>query len=913
MRNILSGSAMASTAVNVKKRLLSEVLALQKICLSFDFIGLEPDESSDDPVAIQVPSSWRDIILEDGLIAAYFEGYRSLDPPQCHEAKVLGLLASVRRSFFPDDSIREKYLNRLMLGITDLIKNSVNMKSAESYHHTCRLLARFASIHIFYVIDSTPHFKNFVALALKFTADGLSLWEASPNSVNPLLTFWYRLSVEIERVASGSSEKDPKLSADIYPEIIKVYLMAMLNSVSAISAGESDADNPLDNEDELFGNLLMLAKMARNSYKVCAEMLSMLLEQAATNYQEVIHAAMPSEQAISEIETKLAWLIYMTSAFFEARVPYASLPEDDEWDSLLVSRVMVLDRAVLERINKFSRPPSEYLELSILKFYQNFRKAYLTDQGYRQTKIFKHLSTTVNINDVESALAHIVKKVMYDLEVWPASSRVIPRSLDILHEMSAGYTMLRQLAKMELISELLKSHGGSRFKFLDVVGDRRARMQFYGSLCRILAAKGLDETSFSEFVESWTGAVDGLLSLSDEVFCEEPAKSRALRMLYDLRGFVAALSSRASFALFFDWFYPHRIGLIHRTVALYKEDVAMQIAALRLMAEFTFNSSQRLNFEVSSANGILMFREASNVIYEYTGQKLKGARACTDVYKERYKGMGLCFSILTNVLSGNYVAVGVMPLYGDPALGNAFTAVIGLLKSIPVSDLLSYPKLAGWTMRLLETIFRESKAEFVPIDVETYGHVARICLEALGHVKQAVMASACTVIDNLCTYALEHQHRRKRLSEIVRSERDILRALVRELLNILLFEEHFGEWSLSRPLFVLIILEKEYALSYVNWVSQYQSLEVREPLVKGLIELFSCDFSLKFDCRDRFTQAVNRYHRNMRAKGIVLMMPTSQTKSLASDLMTLGADGKVEAVGIVAPQAAETDLTAMAD
>lgn len=127
-----------------------------------------------------------------------------------------------------------------------------------------------------------------------------------------------------------------------------------------------------------------------------------------------------------------------------------------------------------------------------------------------------------------------------------------------------------------------------------------------------------------------------------------------------------------------------------------------------------FCRSQRLQFDVSSPNGILLFRETSKMITTYgTETRTEGrpAAACKplnphpllslgnriltlgevpkdQVYGVKLKGVSVCFAMLKAVLSGNYVNFGVFRLYGDDALDNALQTFIKLLLSIPHSDLL---------------------------------------------------------------------------------------------------------------------------------------------------------------------------------------------------------------------------------
>ena len=50
-------------------------------CLSFDFIGTNPDEAGEDVGTIQVPSSWRDVVAAPTTVALLISLYTATEPP----------------------------------------------------------------------------------------------------------------------------------------------------------------------------------------------------------------------------------------------------------------------------------------------------------------------------------------------------------------------------------------------------------------------------------------------------------------------------------------------------------------------------------------------------------------------------------------------------------------------------------------------------------------------------------------------------------------------------------------------------------------------------------------------------------------------------------------------------------------
>lgn len=107
------------------------------------------------------------------------------------------------------------------------------------------------------------------------------------------------------------------------------------------------------------------------------------------------------------------------------------------------------------------------------------------------------------------------------------------------------------------------------------------------------------------------------------------------------------------------------------------------------MAELVQNRSQRLQFDVSSPNGILLFRETSKIIVNYGSRILSLSEMPKEsIYQMKLKGVSISFSMLKSALCGGYVNFGVFRLYGDTALDDALNIFVKLLLSIPQPDLL---------------------------------------------------------------------------------------------------------------------------------------------------------------------------------------------------------------------------------
>jgi len=65
--------------------------------------------------------------------------------------------------------------------------------------------------------------------------------------------------------------------------------------------------------------------------------------------------------------------------------------------------------------------------------------------------------------------------------------------------------------------------------------------------------------------------------------------------------------------LLFDWLHPAHFPTIIAALEAWADVPEVSTSVLKFMAEFVLNKTQRLTFDSSSPNGILLFRQVSKV------------------------------------------------------------------------------------------------------------------------------------------------------------------------------------------------------------------------------------------------------------------------------------------------------------
>ncbi|XP_031210463.1 ran-binding protein 17 isoform X8 [Mastomys coucha] len=785
-----------------QQSLVTQVLKLVLSCLSFDFLGSSADESADDLCTVQIPTTWRAIFLEPETLDLFFNLYHSLPPLLSQLAlSCLVQFASTRRSLFSSPE-RAKYLRNLIKGVKRILENPQGLSDPGNYHEFCRFLARLKTNYQLGELVLVKEYAEVIGLIANFTITSLQHWEFAPNSVHYLLTLWQRMVASVPFVKSA----EPHLLDTYAPEITKAFITSRLESVAIVV--RDNLEDPLDDTATVFQQLEQLCTVSRCEYEKTCTLLVQLFDQNAQNYQKLLHSAsgLPIDMAIQE--GRLAWLIYLVGTVVGGRLTYTSTDEHDAMDGELSCRVFQLISLMDTRL---PRRTNEKIELAVLWFLDQFRKTYVGDQlqrtskmqilmspqsslfvklrrtttatttpakkvvrpkndvsrvpekAWKIVKVYARMSEVLGITDDNHVLETFMTKIVTNLKYWGRCEPVISRTLQFLSDLSVGYILLKKLVKIDAVKFMLKNHTSDHFPFLGIsdtysVGDFRCRTTFYTALTRLLMVDlGEDEDEFENFMLPLTVSFETVLQIFNNNFKQEEVKRMLIGLARDLRGIAFALNTKTSYTMLFDWMYPAYLPVLQRAIERWYGEPACTTPILKLLAELMQNRSQRLNFDVSSPNGILLFREASKMICTYGNQILSlGSLSKDEIYPMKLKGISICYSALKSALCGNYVSFGVFKLYGDNHFDNVLQAFVKMLLSVSHSDLLQYRKLSQSYYPLLECLTQDHMSFITNLEPPVLLYVLTSLSEGLTTLDTVVSSSCCTSLDYMVTYLFKH-------------------------------------------------------------------------------------------------------------------------------------------------------------
>ncbi|GAB1295921.1 Ran-binding protein 17 [Apodemus speciosus] len=360
------------------------------------------------------------------------------------------------------------------------------------------------------------------------------------------------------------------------------------------------------------------------------------------------------------------------------------------------------------------------------------------------------------------------------------------------------------------------------FPFLGIsdtysVGDFRCRTTFYTALTRLLMVDlGEDEDEFENFMLPLTVSFETVLQIFNNNFKQEEVKRMLIGLARDLRGIAFALNTKTSYSMLFDW-------------------IRNQILSL-------------------------------------------GSLSKDEIYPMKLKGISICYSALKSALCGNYVSFGVFKLYGDNHFDNVLQAFVKMLLSVSHSDLLQYRKLSQSYYPLLECLTQDHMSFITNLEPPVLLYVLTSLSEGLTTLDTVVSSSCCTSLDYMVTYLFKHIAKEgkkplrcreamqagQRLLHFMQQNPDVLQQMMSVLMNTIVFEDCRNQWSVSRPLLGLILLNEKYFNELRASLINSQPLPKQEVLAqcfRNLMEGVEQNLSVKN--RDRFTQNLSVFRRDV--------------------------------------------------
>eukprot|EP00606_Chrysophyceae_sp_TOSAG23-5_P001351 GSChrysophyteH2.ASY1.ANO1.1212.1 assembled CDS len=858
-------------------------LQLAANCLTFDFIGTNPEDSADDVGTVQVPTAWRPVIQNTKTVQMFFDLYENTEPPNsnlCLQALVQ--LSAVRRSLFSGETERTEFLHTIMGGIYNIMLSKKGLDEEENYHEFCRMLGRLKASYQLSELVKTPRFSEWLKLAADFTIISFRGWENCMNSIHYLLALWGRMVAALPYLRSDSDEQQAINLRECVLQVTNSFIQTMvLDSTQAFANGS--ADDPMDDEGSLREIMDRLPSIARLHYSSVAIGLCSLWQENLQVFQSV-QAGYPTPQG-TLAEYRLTWLVHITASVIGGPSSHDARKggsDDLIIDARLSQFCFILCDAINTRLKTTNgqHKVTVKLELAMLQFFKSFKKIYLLDNlnnnsglsgsvvgspignhpllslalSYgstpdvtEPTTIFEAMGAP-QLKDAVEVMNLVVDKVCNNIKFWHDTEQMLEETLTVFVELVSSYGSSKTLLSLDTVKFLIHNHVGQHFPFLGYDNDNKHRVTFYSAMARLVFSSSEDlDNVFDAFIEP---NLQILQQLSVTADFREP-------------------SARRTYILLFEALYPSAFPLLNRIAETLADDPVVMTALLKFMQEFVQNRASRITFEQSSANGILLFRETSTILCAY-GSRILTTPAQKDVYREKYKGIRLMLNTLMCSLGGGYVNFGVFTLYNDRALQDALDVALQMVLQIPSEDVLAYTKLSKAYYGVLEIFFRQHLDVLSGLEAPVFLQLVKANHEGLQSSDLQVVTQCASAIDHIATYIFLNQNRPKttvqRIMQHLETEPECFMQLLSTLFNSLLFASAANYWPLTRPILSLILVSESCYNEFQKQLLASQTVENQQKLTLEFSRLTdNLQRSLEVSNRDKFTQRLTVFRSAVRS------------------------------------------------
>ena len=386
--------------------------------------------------------------------------------------------------------------------------------------------------------------------------------------------------------------------------------------------------------------------------------------------------------------------------------------------------------------------------------------------------VYRRIFERIGLGDHRAVLALVVAKIVHNLGVWGDSPQVVRETLVLLATLvrgGAGEGAARMLLQVEVVKQMLQGTAAHELAFLEYPVNGRQRTSFFHALALLVCLDKTDADASGVldcFLQPWLDKLQALQARPS--LASEDARRALIGLARDLRGVASALTQR-HFPLLISLLLPH-LATFARGMEEWALSPDVTTAILKLWLELADNKEGRLALEASSPNGLLLFRAMGQTILSYGRRMLQHMQEEAqrgsvgderrDLYKERYKGIGLCLACMALALTGDYVPLGALSVYGDKMVEEMMAVVVPLALSIPHKDLLALPKLATAYYAWVEGLMRQAVPVVLQLDTASVVRVLASLHHGLANALQQSTHLLCArAIDRFAAFHLRNAHR----------------------------------------------------------------------------------------------------------------------------------------------------------
>lgn len=341
----------------------------------------------------------------------------------------------------------------------------------------------------------------------------------------------------------------------------------------------------------------------------------------------------------------------------------------------------------------------------------------------------------------------------------------------------------------------------------------------------------------------------------------------------DLIGTLRSAADRKHYAWVFDAVFPKYFPILALAAERWAEVPTVANTVLKLMEELVTNNSGRVAFDTLSPNGVLLFKEASNLLVTIGTRVLAQPITSRDVLPQRYKCLAAALRMITKALEGNFVNLGVFPLYGDKCLEKALQVSVRIVTSVPLNDLLAFPKLSVAYFTFLLVAIRSHTICIAALPPSQFNGVMASLEDGLGSPNAQVANTCAVAVDVFASDYVANSCKETPTAQALRTQvtrnPGMFSGLLSTIFQLCVFDDTHDLWTLNRALLpVIVAADSSRPESFERFrqeLVQRQNPDVQSKLVECFDQLMvDVTKSLDAASRDRFSVQLAAFLSNAR-------------------------------------------------
>jgi len=199
---------------------------------------------------------------------------------------------------------------------------------------------------------------------------------------------------------------------------------------------------------------------------------------------------------------------------------------------------------------------------------------------------------------------------------------------------------------------------------------------------------------------------------------------------------------------------------------------------------------------------------------------------------------------------------------------------------------------------LLECLAQDHMAFLSTLEPSVFLYILSSISEGLTALDTMICSGCCVTLDHIVTYLFKQLYQpgiypgKKKVVQtgsdlflqVLKQHPEILQQILSTILNVIMFEDCRNQWSMSRPLLGLILLNEDYFNQLRENIIRNQPVDKQASMAQWFENLMDgIERNLLTKNRDRFTQNLSMFRRDINDS---LRGPNLNSTNSGSDMMT---------------------------